>query len=646
MIRETPHIYRSVLVIAVCLWACYLIAALQPQPFWGLHHIAFLETGLQFGFLAISLGLICLGFILRGELLTRWNLNLFTTLCISVIMGSVYHAFPFYETLSGDAELFSSKLGERTTAFQSLYLEKLLSLNVFHPKTGNTTVLSGVRLMSFWLDISHREAYRLLGAVSGALCVFIWLRFLKDLKLNGFALLVAGLLGVLMPFTQFFFGYEEIYAPAYPMLMTFLWLQYRSFRTPTIVFLAAQFVLLFLCMKIHAVFVLLIPSFLLSAGRVLLGENTWIKRVFSWKSVLTYILLPILILGMLVYFFVTKSYNDPRSVGPDVNIYERLFLPILSPEAPLDRYSLLSWNHFLDYGNMLFQWFGPALVIILVSVMVLRRQIEWNRPELISIGLSGCLFLMIFFVYNPLMSMPLDYDLFSLPSPVFLAFSVLLFSQIRSERLTSQLGVSVLGLAFLVIPIFQVNANRKPLSFRAESVGTHVFKTYWIRSAGDIGNAIQLLDSDSLLVTERYMAAIHELEPYAVEGNDVEYANLLWQLAKHLRVKMKDYSGALRYHRQVLAYDPLLEANYVGLMEANYLLGNFSEAHHYSKKLVEFRYPTEEKALRIAIECALQAGAMDEAERYCQVFLKKWEDEGILQLATTLKEQDSMRDTQ
>ena len=620
--------------IGLSLWSCYLIAALFPESMWGLHHVAFLGSGFKFVYLSISFVLIMLGMVPLTIPKIQWEWNVPSMLTASFVMGVIYYSFPFYATLTGDAELFNSKLGVRTTEYQPLYLEKLLSLNILHPKTGNTTVLSGIRLISYSMDISHREAYRLVGAVSGMLYVFIWLRFVQKLKLTNASLLIASGLGLLMPFTQFFFGYEEIYAPAYPLLLAFLFIHIGSLQNQNNRLLVLQFVLLILCMKIHSVFVLLAPSFLLSVLYAYDGN----RHLFTWQKMALVMLLPITVAGILVYFFVTKSYNDPRFVGPDVNIYERLFLPILSPKAPLDRYNMFSWNHLVDYCSIVFQWFGPVLFLVLSALIVLRKRIDWNRPEMLTVGLSGCLFLIIFFAYNPLMSMPLDYDLFSLPAPVFLVFGLLLFSQLKNSPVSKTIGFSSLALGLLVIPIFQVNATKTPLSYRSESVGIHVFKTYWIRSAGDIGSAIQLLESNDSMTVQRYVSAIKELEPYANKGNDAEYANLIWQLAKHFRVKAKDYAKALEYHTTVLDYDSSLAANYIGLMECNYMLQRYDEAHYFSKKLIEFNYPSEEKALRIAIECASLAGNQSDLAQHCRQFLSKWDDKTIEEVYLRLSE--------
>lgn len=178
-----------------------------------------------------------------------------------------------------------------------------------------------------------------------------------------------------------------------------------------------------------------------------------------------------------------------------------------------------------------------------------------------------------------------------------------------------------------------------------ENLGKYIFKSYWIQSAGTIGAAIELLKDNKKLYEQRYSAAIEMLEPYALSGNDIEYGNLLWQFAKYFRTEVRDYEKALYYHKQAQTYDENMEANYIGLMEASYILRKYQDAYSYSEKLVEFGYPNDEQALRIAIQCAIYADLRTEAMKYCLSYLQKWPDNNFiiqikneLDVGTDLKE--------
>ena len=622
--------------LGLILWIAYAIATIWPDSFWGIHHISFLSPILKALYLFSSLLLILAGLINIPDFSINNRYKWLLTITTPIICALAYFHFPFAASLTGDAELFRLKLGERTTELYPVFFEKLLSLNILHPKTGNTTVLSGIRLMSYYFDISHHNAYRLLGACSGGLFIFIWLTFATKLKLSSSKFAIAAILGVLAPFTQFFFGYEEIYAPAYPVQFAFLVVHVVSYRNPKVRWLQAQLVLGFLCMKFHAVFVLLFPSVFLSIIYLAACKLQLPTKWFSWRNMMLLVLVPITLFGLFTYFFITKDYNDPRFLNGDVNMYERLFLPLLSPVPPLDRYNLVSLNHIADYINMLFHWFGGGLLIAAAAGTLYRNYIRWNRPEIISIGLASILFLMVFFVYNPLMSMPYDYDLFSIPGPVFLMFILLVITSLNESKKLNYLIGPVLGICLLTIPVFQVNASPSALSHRLENVGRHVFKTYWTRSAGDIRGAIEMSNNVDEKIL-RYEVSISNLEPIANVGNDTEYAHLLLELAKLHRTSKGDYLKGLQYHELVKSYDDSLLANYIGLMESNYMLGNYTTAFDYSKVLVENKFPTEQEALRIAIECSYRAAQYHDTQKYCSAYLEKWDDANISELFRQLQ---------
>lgn len=612
--------------IGLGFWGLYVIATFLHEGFWGLHHLAFLNPAAKIIYLFTSILFVLSGFVSWPSFEITNRYKWFFAIVIPIICGLVYYHLPFAASLTGDAELFNQKLGASTAELYPVFVEKLLSPNIFHPKTGNTTVLSGIRLISYYFDISHHQAYRWLGVCSGTIFIFLWLILLRKLKLSDAKFGVGLTIGVMAPFTQFFFGYEEIYAPAYPVLLAFLYVHLLSYRAPKIKWILVQLALVFLCMKLHSVFVLLIPSAFLSIA-FLVGNKHGIRvNWFSWRNMFLFVLLPITTFGLFTYFFIAKDFNDPRFVSPDVDIYERLFLPLLSPAPPLDRYNLFSVNHIIDYFNMLFQWFGGGLLVAVILI-VTRTNIKWDKPEMISIGLSCILFLMIFFVYNPLMSMPYDFDLFSIPGPVFLTFILLILTNSNGFD-SKQLIGPVLGICLLTLPIFQVNASTSALSYRLESVGKHVFKTYWIRSAGDIRSAVELTDNVDDKI-DRYTKTVAELKPHANADNDTEFANLLFDLAKLHRTSKQDYQTALTYHEMAKSYDSTLIANYIGLMEANYMLENYRQAFEYSEVLVTNNFPSEQEALKIAIECSYQAKEFDATRKYCEVYLDKWNDQSI-----------------
>ena len=386
--------------------------------------------------------------------------------------------------------------------------------------------------------------------------------------------------------------------------------------------------LLFLSLKFHSSSFMLIPSFLLVLVLHMEKNRSLAKSLINWKNVVLFLMLPVILLGGIVYFFVLQDYNDLRFVNENVDIYTRMFLPILSPPPPLDRYTLFSFHHFFDYFNLLFLWSGAMLFVIVTVVWKLPHKIDWSHPSLIIFGTTLALYAFLFFMINPLMSMPIDCDYFSLPAAAFFFFAIALATQQNVIAHFETLLAPGIGVALLCIPIFISNYSQSSLSQRMEHVGVYVFKTYWIRSAGDISAGIAL-EADTDRYEARYLSVLEQLRPHANESNDKEYANLLWRLAKYYRKTVKDYEKARLYHLEAFKYDPDLVANYIGLMESNYYLNQYEDAYKYSLKLVKYQYPNERQALRIAIECSMLAGFYQTTINHCNEYLQIWNDEDI-----------------
>lgn len=620
-------------LVGLAFIALYLIASFLPDAWWGLHAVAFLPPVLKWLFFGLALVAVILPLVYKDQLLpSALKVKYFKPLIfigVALVASLVYFKFPMHKSLYGDAVSFQQEMGERTAEYNSKYSKALISPNVLHPKIGNITVLSAVRLISWKFGITHRQAYRWLDAVSGFVFVLIWLVFINWYVESHVLKWVFYIIGLTAPFGIFYFGYEEIYAPGIVFSAAYLMVLVAYFKTRRKLFLWLSPLLLFLCLKVYAIYVLLVPSLLfLILFHVFQDKPKWL-RFLEWKKLALLFFIPVILFGLFVYFFIMKDYNDERFLGPEVDIYTRMFLPIISPPEPYDRYTMFHFNHLFDYFNMAFLWSAGAIFVLVTCVLFFRKHINWNRPELVVIGTSLLLLLMVYFAYNPLMSMPVDFDLYSMAGPALLMLSVVVAAQLNTKGLGKMLLGPITALGILSIPVFIIHTNAGMLSQRLQSVGVHVFKTYWIRSAGDIIAGVELLnDPDEKL--KCYLEAEEKLKPYALEGKDVEFASLLLEIAKLYRNDKQDLHRALYYHQQVLRYDQSSGAYYIGLMEVAFRLGEYDLALTYSQVLLRFGYPSEQKALKIARDCAIVANQYDLALQYCNSYLSKWQDEDMV----------------
>lgn len=132
---------------------------------------------------------------------------------------------------------------------------------------------------------------------------------------------------------------------------------------------------------------------------------------------------------------------------------------------------------------------------------------------------------------NPLLSMPMDWDLFSLLTLIFFNFMIILIKQVEHIKVSNMITKGCITLGLLIIPMFWVKSNKEAISYRLESVNIHVFKTYHQHSSYNLLKALSLLNEDMITYTKRKEAILEELEPYAVIGKDDKYANLLMDQA-------------------------------------------------------------------------------------------------------------------
>lgn len=318
--------------------------------------------------------------------------------------------------------------------------------------------------------------------------------------------------------------------------------------------------------------------------------------------------------------------------------YDRLFLPLFSPEPPLDKYNMLSLNHIFDYFSEMLLW-SPVIFFLLVSIIIFyRKRLDWNSPEVLLAGLILVLFGSLFFVVNPLLSMQMDWDLFSMPGPAFLVFGVVIVGQIQNEKINSFLAGGSLSMVILSIPFFMVHASANSLSHRLESAGVRIFKTYYEWSDQTLQFAFDIADEDNNTIRERRRNVLNKLELFAIPEKDYEYARILVSEGEQVLRIDKDYEKALEIFEKVDYYYPLHKNNVLYQLEAHFLSGQMDIAYQFSLRLIKLKHPNEEKARRIAIHTALEATLYDEALFHSTEYLKRGSDEIIQEVHDRLKE--------
>ncbi|NIL99647.1 MAG: hypothetical protein GTN89_01470 [Acidobacteria bacterium] len=635
-------------ILAVLCWAVFLLGAVFPDQFWATHFIAFLPPELKVMLLVASFALLSVplfGWSLPGKTLESGGVSRRSpAIVVAVVMFLVFYAFPIQQDIYGDAIYHRDFAGKTITRLLDKNVSLAVSPDIFHPKTGERTVLNLVTLISYFTQVEVRTIFRVFDAFWGALFLFLWVRFvLRNVEspAHRLGLIVAGSTA---PFLQLFFGHIEVYAPAIALNLAYWVLLLRYFQTEKTRYLWLLPLMLFLCLKFHPSAFLLVPSLLLVYGWHFLPSRR-ARRRFNWRWLSLVLLMPILLAGAAVYFFVLEDHVDPRTVNFDVESSERLFLPLFSPEPPLDRYNLLSLAHSFDYFNLIFLWSPLALYVLVLCGVLFRKVIDWNAPDVLVPLLSLLLYSGFFFMVNPLIGMPMDWDLFSLSAPLFLLCGAKCLSKLDPKPLGGAVLATSLAFALLTTPAFAVNADVDALSRRLESLGIRTYKTYWIRSVETINRAITLegqTDPEPLL---RQLAVVEKLEPFALPGNDLEYATLLGELGRRYLYAERDPATALSYLEEAIGYSADHAPPVAAGVEAQLLLGNYPEAHDLSLRLIDLAFPDRSNALKIALRCALKARRYDRAHEHADAYLKlNPGDRAILYIRENLQKGTNLED--
>ena len=603
------------LILGGLFFTLYAIAYTLPEKWWGLHHGAFLNPTVKW--FIFLLAAVCLMYGGRKVVLDRLNklkaFKWWAALIIAIVAGWLLHTFPIHNDFYGDAPRHMEFLGEQVTELNEERVNHMYDLNVFDTKIGEITVLNFVEKMSYEQQVNPKVVFQWIGTVCGALFIFLWSLFVPKYLGESKNWITIWGIGLLAPFLQLFSGHIEIYAPVIVASSAFLMALLMYIQSGEKKWMWVMIPLLFLSLKFHFASILLIPAF---AGAILFVNSEKVKSLLTLKNAIYFVVLPIVLIGWVAYIVVFKDYNDPRFLNGTIEDGERLFLPILSPEAPLDRYNLFSLNHILDYINMFFLWSAAGL-LMLVYFLIRRSRMNWDRPEVVILICTLILYAGLFFMINPLISMPMDFDLFSIPAPILLMVAVALWKNKKHEE--ESLTGPIWGLGILTLAIFATNASPMASSKRLESLGKHTFKTYWIRSIGNLQAGLEMADEEHYI--ERLHKAIDDLRPYAIQGKDLEYANLVWRAGKYYRDN-NDLGEALQWHLEAEDYFKNYPVNVMGTMDAYYRMGEFQKAYDKSKVLLDIGYPSKERAFKMAIDCGLRAEHMKDVEEYCKQYLQ------------------------
>ncbi len=617
ILTKETRIISGLLIVFILIYVC---GFLFPDHWWSTHFIAFISPIMQ-----IPILIAVVWFLFKLYQTSNKNIvsikpslqfNSKTIGITSIVFMLLTLVFAMVKDFYGDAYKFNTYLNVVPSIIPEETHKKFFTLSMA-PYAGEGTILAVITYITYYFQITYKTTFLIFGAIFGGLFVFTWLHFIKEyIKTKSWRLVLA-LTGLTAPFLLVFFGHIEIYAPIIFMHLSWLFYAFRYIKHEKRNILWLLVFLLLINLKLHTVSILLIPA---------LGILIWkhFKDNYpGWKQVCLFIITPIFLAGGFIYFFVFNDHIDDRSLQKTAMAFDHIFLPLFSPEPPLDTYNLLSFNHFFDFFSLLFIWSPIALFLLLYFTISKRKAINWNAPEVIISGLSLLLYTVFFFAVNPLLSMPIDWDLFSIPAPLFLIFVATLVMQLEKETTYNSILYASKILALLCLPVFIAHQSERSLSKRLESVAIHVYSTYYEWSAKILNNAYSLADEYNVNRSSRGDDFLEKLRPEAQEGIDYEYSALLLDQGRYYMRVRKQPEKAIALLNSAQKYAPSNNAKLLSL-EAHFMLNDYKQAFEVSKELVQIQFPNPKKALKIFIHCSLEAEEYNEAYAACNAFLKNW----------------------
>lgn len=619
----------------------FALGAFFPQQMWGINFLAFFDSTVVIGVLVICPFIV---FAFRNKQLTwgRSSGNAYAVrLTFMALVMLLFWHFPLALDRYGDAFSIKLQLDYTLEKWDPRLLTELLKFNYFDPKVGAETFFSFISLTSYLFKINCLKA--LVGIEVFCIGLFIW--FWNTLifeKLDSWPWRISMMLvGASAPFLLVFQDHAEIYALPITFVMGYMVLVTKvengSVKWPWL------FAALLVGIKLHFLLYLLLPM----AAVVSLRKRTTlpgiVESAISPKGVIQWLVPLGLIVICLFYFVYQGGIEGPRTYSSE-DLYSALLLPIRAIEgAPFDRYGLLSSAHILDTLNVLLFWSPAVWMILIITLASKRSHLNFKWVSVLAMTLVA--YVAIQFIQNPLLGLTIDIDLYSLPAPIFLTLGLALCSTLEKETTSLSIPVGIGVIAMLSFSSFVVRANDSALSNQYEVLGKRHFKTYWLGGSSPIRYAMELeKDKDAQLV--RLNNIISELEPYAVDGLDEEFAEILRTAGRVHQDSFGDINSAITYYERSQEADPLLRKGVFDLTLAYFMAGHVQESADLISQLVMVEYPTTTKAIRIGIHISLAAGRNESALDYARIYVKKWpEDEGIsyaLQLMEAGKWSDAL----
>lgn len=443
-LRKAAAIALAVGLSCGLLMVLRFVASVFPQArLWGLNHLAQFPLPFRLCITLLAL-LFCLpltgkvfltAFKKSGQLLGsvtgRVNRNILYFV-IAILFFALFWVFRSSTHLLGDGQL---QVNEISKGILTLKRELLTVLIHFH----------AYRLFNHLWNWDVAATYALTSCLSGAIFVFLLLKFLDLLGTSSFFKVSFFTMIICMGSSQLFFGYLENYTLHYLGVFAYIVgsVHYLTARRGHIVL---PILLFLLCLGFHLQAICLLPSLAYLCLKAIGRAGIQAFESLTPKSLLAAVLATVL-LGIGVYFL-TGGHAG------------RTFLMPLLRIQSSHGYTVFSARHLADFLNEHVLLSSSGIVLLVWLTAFHWKRIDWNHPVAAFLLLITLYFVGYSFFLDPRLGMARDWDLLAACAVGYTVLGIYLAPKVvNAQRMLSYMATVLAATAlFSAVPWFATNS--------------------------------------------------------------------------------------------------------------------------------------------------------------------------------------------
>jgi hypothetical protein len=584
-VKSNSPLHTVLLALSVAMLVLFGVAWMYPVHLWGLNFISYAPLIYILAVLPIAVALAWPGwskFNFSSNQFPRWVWSL-------VAAAGMWAMFFFYyidTELYGDALLNIKVLSDGGDWAKRYHVISGSTFNIFTPKNGEQFTFSIVKGLSRLTGLSMWATFRGYASVLGAVWVFIWMQFVQRKVQHKSLQMLAALLGIFSGMTMTFYAMPEVYAPPLLFFTGYLICLVEFLEAGKKKWLVLLFPLLLMAIRTHSSGFALAPSLVYALLVAAVGEKENLQKWTSWRRAGWMIPAVFLAIGLAGYLTVFKAGDDSVKVIPTAG---NMFLTPFGGPSPDDAYFLFGFWHVWDFIQELLFCSAAGCVIFLAFLLAPGRKAYWKSKPMVGLGIVIVMLMALYFAIDPHVTLPRDWDLFSLVSPPILVVCVLLLARTNGNLAPSWLRQSMLLLLIgLQFSFFIVNHDKKRVHDRQLDVAAHVF------ASNEQGGAFIVkhsLDAYPVSAKERIELLEKTLQNLTANENAITKADFafLYQYGGILCFESKDFRRARTFYLEADKRLPEQVGTYEDLAVVEFNLGNYQQALYFANLAMRFK---------------------------------------------------------